>query len=65
LCFSEVSILNRAISLAFFEWLGDAASINHQQEKYQDVTIAQIKEIANSIFTENNCSELIYKRLEN
>jgi len=64
LCFSEVSILNRAISLAFFEWLGDAALINHQQEKYQTVTRDQIKEIANSIFTENNCSELIYKKIQ-
>ena len=64
LCFSEVSILNRAISLAFFEWIGDAAMINHQQEKYQAVTTDQIKRIANETFVEENCSELIYERLE-
>lgn len=63
LCFSEVSILNRAVSLAFFEWLGDAQQINHQQESYQQVTLQQVLDVANKIFVEENCSELIYQKV--
>ena len=62
--FSEINILNRAMSLAFFEWLGDADMINHQMEKYAKVTAKDIKELANKIFIENNCCELIYRKLQ-
>lgn len=67
LCFSEVSVLNRAMSLAFFEAMGDAAMINHQKENYQNVSSKQLQELANQIFTEDNCSELVYehRRKEN
>ncbi len=63
LCFSEVSVLNRAMSLAFFEAMGDASMINKQKEAYQQVTIKQIQDIANTLFIEENCSELVYERL--
>lgn len=64
LCFSKVNILNRAMSLAFFELMGDADFINHQQEAYRRVSKEQVKDIANQIFVEENCSELIYERLQ-
>lgn len=64
LCFTEVSILNRAMSLSFFELMGDADLINHQQSAYLKVSAEQIKEIANQIFVDSNCSELIYERAE-
>ena len=60
--FSEINILNRAMSLAFFERLGDADMINHQMEKYAKVTEKDIQQLANKIFTENNCCELIYRK---
>ena len=60
LVFSECSILNRAINLAFFELMGDADLINTEGQMYQAVTTKEIKEIAKEIFTESNCSELIY-----
>lgn len=65
LCFSEVSVLNRAMSLAFFEAMGDASMINHQKEKYQNVNLKQIQELANQIFVDDNCNELVYEHNRN
>jgi len=64
LYFSEVSVLNKAISLAFFEWLGDASMINHQADKYDSVTSDDVQKVAQKIFTQENCNELIYLKEE-
>ena len=61
LVFSEASILNKAINLAFFELLGDAALINKEAEIYQGITPDDLRNEARKIFKEENCSELIYK----
>lgn len=61
LCFSELNVLNKAINLAFFELLGDANLINEEGKHYQAVTAEDIKQMANQIFTPENCSELYYK----
>ncbi len=60
LVFSEMNILNKAMSLAFAELLGDASLINKEIEKYLTVTKEQINEQGNLIFRENNCSTLYY-----
>lgn len=65
LVFSEVSVLNKAINLAFFELIGDAAMINREVELYQAVTVEDIKRVANEVFTPENCSRLIYKATKN
>ncbi|MEM6319774.1 MAG: pitrilysin family protein [Bacteroidota bacterium] len=61
LVFSEISILNKAINLAFFELLGDIELINREKDLYQRITVADIHRLANTIFTEANCSELQYR----
>ena len=61
LAFSELSILNKAINLAYFEMLGDADIINKEIGWYQAITTEDIHRLANSILTEENCSELCYK----
>ncbi len=61
LIFSELSILTKAMNLAYFELLGNANLINEEAEFYQLITSEDIKEQANKIFTEDNCSVLIYK----
>jgi len=43
LVFSEISILNKAINLAFFELLGDIDLINREKEIYQEITVAEQK----------------------
>ncbi len=61
LVFSEISILNKAINLAFFELLGDIDLINTEKEIYQEITVEDIQRLARTIFVEENCSELHYK----
>ncbi len=60
LVFSEISILNKAINLAFFELLGDIDLINREKAIYQEVTTADIQRLAKNIFISENCSELHY-----
>ncbi len=65
LTFSEISIMNKAISLAFFEALGDAALINDEARRYQEISAEDIMQTAQNLFTDENCNELIYFRKEN
>ncbi|HKP31196.1 MAG TPA: pitrilysin family protein [Chitinophagaceae bacterium] len=58
--FEDMSLMNRAGSLAFYEVLGDATLMNKELEKYQVVTADSIKEESRNIFTENNSSTLYY-----
>ncbi len=63
LIYGEISILNKAMNLAYYELLGDADMINKEAEKYQQVTNNQILHNANELFDENNCSTIHYKKL--
>jgi len=65
LVYSEVSVLNKGISLAYFEVLGDAAWINEEAERYQKVTAEDIRNVARKVFRKENCNELIYKIKQN
>ncbi|MBB5394614.1 pitrilysin family protein [Mucilaginibacter sp. AK015] len=58
--FSEMSLLDKAMNLAFYELMGDAENFNHESEKFLAVTAGQIKEYANLIFRKDNSSTLIY-----
>jgi zinc protease len=60
IAFEDMSVLNRANSLAFYELLGDADLINTELQRYQQVTVADIQAESNSIFTEANSSTLYY-----
>ncbi len=61
LIYSEVSCLNKAISLAYFELLGDIDLINTEVDAYQAVTPADLQRVAREAFDENNCSEIVYQ----
>ncbi|HEY0244635.1 MAG TPA: insulinase family protein, partial [Mucilaginibacter sp.] len=58
--FSEMSLLDKAMNLAYYELLGDAEKLNHETEKYLAVTPEQIKAEANKLFRKDNSSTLIY-----
>jgi zinc protease len=58
--FSEMSLLEKGMNLAWSELLGDADLINQETEKYLAVTTAHIKEQANKLFRRDNSSTLIY-----
>lgn len=58
--FGQISTLNKAMSLAYFELLGDANKINKEVEKYRSVTIDEIKHVAQKMFAKQNSSTLYY-----
>ena len=60
LLFSETDILNKSTNLAISELLGDAEMVNQEGEKYQRVTPKDIRDTANKILREENCSTLYY-----
>ncbi|HMJ48327.1 MAG TPA: pitrilysin family protein [Ferruginibacter sp.] len=60
MAFEDMTVLNRAASIANYELLGDADLINKELAKYNAVTTAQVLEQSRIIFKENNCSTLYY-----
>ena len=59
--FSEASILNKAINLAFFELIGKPEMINTETILYNNINVEDIHRVAREILTPENCSELFYK----
>lgn len=64
IAFEDISIMNRANSLATYELLGDANLMNTELGKYQSVTVEEIQEECRNIFAESN-SNTLYYRAEN
>jgi predicted Zn-dependent peptidase len=60
MAFEDMSLMNRANSLAFYELLGDASLINSELDKYNRVTAEDIRSLSNEIFREENSSTLYY-----
>lgn len=60
LAFEDMSLLNRANNLAFYELLGDAALMNREFENYEDVTSEQIHQEAKLLFDEKNSNTIYY-----
>jgi predicted Zn-dependent peptidase len=60
MAFEDMSVMNRAASIAMYALLGDADLINTELSKYQAVTVEQIREETKRIFREENCSTLHY-----
>lgn len=60
IAFEDMSVMNRANSLAFYELLGDASLINHELEKYYAVTAEDILTECKNIFRDENSNTLYY-----
>ena len=60
IAFEDMSLMNRANSLATYELLGDASLMNRELDHYRAVTVTDIREVCNSIFGDNNCSTMYY-----
>ncbi len=58
--FSEASLLNRAISLAYYESLGNANMINEEDKNYEKVSTHHIQEFAKKTFTKERSNTLYY-----
>lgn len=60
IAFEDMSLMNRANSLAFYELLGDANLMNSELERYNSVTVDEVQTLSNQIFREENSSTLYY-----
>ena len=60
IAFEDMSLTNRANSLAFYELLGDAEQMNHELEKYNVVTAEDILNESRIIFRPGNSNTLYY-----
>ena len=60
ICFEDMSIMNRAHSMAYYELLGDADLMNKELSLYQRVTPSMIQHTAQQIFQDNNRNTLYY-----
>ncbi|MEO5966637.1 MAG: insulinase family protein, partial [Ferruginibacter sp.] len=60
MAFEDMSMTNRAASLAIYELIGDANLINTELLKYKKVTVKEILKIGKEIFREENSSTLYY-----
>jgi predicted Zn-dependent peptidase len=60
MAFEDMSVMNRAGSLAFYELLGDGNLMNEEFKKYQDVTTADLQRIANDVLKDTNSNTIWY-----
>ncbi|HEV2479924.1 MAG TPA: pitrilysin family protein [Puia sp.] len=62
--FEDMSVMNRANSLAIYELLGDAEMMNTELDKYRAVTTHEMLETSRRIFDPKNSNTLYYRALE-
>jgi predicted Zn-dependent peptidase len=60
MAFEDMSVMNRAGSLAFYELLADGELMNTEFQKYQQVKSEDLHRIANEVLTSNNSNTLWY-----
>jgi zinc protease len=60
IAFEDMSVTNRAMSLANYELLGDANLMNTELEKFKVITKEQLMQEANHIFRNENSNTLYY-----
>ncbi|WP_353132531.1 pitrilysin family protein [Pseudopedobacter sp.] len=58
--FAEMSLLDKAMNLAFYELLGNANDLNEEIEKYQKVTREDIMDISRFMFQKEKSTTLYY-----
>jgi predicted Zn-dependent peptidase len=59
--FGQVELLNRAMNLAFANFLGDTELVNKELELVQAVTAAQVNQMAQELLKPENSNVLLYK----
>ena len=60
MAFEDMSVMNRANSLAYYELLGDANLMNTELGKYANVSSEEIQAESNRIFTPANSNTMYY-----
>ncbi|HET6253926.1 MAG TPA: pitrilysin family protein [Puia sp.] len=62
--FEDMSVMNRANSLAIYELLGDANMMNTELDRYRSVSVEDILATSREIFDQRNSNTLYYRTLE-
>ena len=60
IAFEDMTIMNRANSLANYELLGDAEMMNTELDRYKQITAEDIKQVSTEIFDESNSNTMHY-----
>lgn len=60
MAFEDLTLMNRANSLAYYEFLGDASLMNTELARYQEVSADDIIAESRGIFDEQNSNTLYY-----
>ena len=60
MAFEDMSVMNRAGSLAFYELLGNGEKMNEEFKLYQAVTVADLHRVASSVLKPSNSNTLWY-----
>ncbi len=60
IAFEDISVMNRANSLAFYETLGDATLMNTELQRYHAITAQEINDYCKLVFDDNNSNTLHY-----
>jgi len=60
IAFEDISVMNRANSLAFYETLGDATLMNSELERYHAITAQEINDYCKLVFDDKNSNTLHY-----
>ena len=59
--FGEINVMNKAMNLGYYEFLGDLELINREVAIYRSIDRERIAEFAHRIFRTENSSTLIYR----
>jgi len=60
MAFEDMSVMNRAGSLAFYELLGNGEKMNEEFKLYQAVTVADLHRVASTVLKPSNSNTLWY-----
>lgn len=60
IAFEDMSLMNRANSLALYELLGDARLMDTELDRYNKVTVDDVQQLSNEIFKNENSNTLWY-----
>jgi predicted Zn-dependent peptidase len=60
IAFEDMSVMNRANSLAYYELLGDAELMNRELDKYNSVSTTEMLKESQHIFREENSNTMYY-----
>ncbi len=61
LLFNNMSILNKAMNLAYYEWIGDPGLLSRELAVYRSVNAEELRMAATNLFRRENCSCLVYQ----